>query len=54
MTALQLPDYIPMARVGSDLFELGGSTFLLVVDYFLRFVEISKLTSDYYIYLLKL
>ena len=44
MITSQLPDY-PWQKVGSDLFELGGSTFLLVVDYFSRFVEISKLTT---------
>ena len=44
MIASQLPDY-PWQKVGSDLFESGGSTFLLVVDYFSRFVEISKLTT---------
>ena len=32
-------------KIGSDLFELEGSTFLLVVNYFSRFVEISKLTT---------
>ena len=44
MIASQLPDY-PWQKVGSDLFESGGSTFLLVVDYFSRLVEISKMTT---------
>ena len=43
MIASQLPDY-PWQKVGPDLFELGGSTFLLVVHYFSR-LEISKLTT---------
>ena len=36
-----LPDY-PWQMVGSDLFELAGEHFLLVVDYF---SEIAKLAS---------
>ena len=35
----------PWQKVGSDLFELNGSPYLLVVDYLLAFVEISKLSS---------
>ena len=34
----------PWEKVGSDLFELNGSTYLLVVDYFSRFIEIRKLS----------
>ena len=34
-----------MAKVGSDLFELKGVHYLLVVDYFSRFVEVSKMCS---------
>ena len=43
MIKSQLPDY-PWQNVGSELFKLGASTFLLVVDYVSRFVETSKLT----------
>ena len=39
-----LPSH-PWERVASDLFEHKKSTYLLVVDYFSRFVEIEKLTS---------
>ena len=39
-----LPDY-PWQMVGSDLFEMSGEHYLLVVDYFSRFPEIAKLTS---------
>ena len=39
-----LPNH-PWEKVGSDLFELNGSTYLLVVDYFSRFIEIQKLSS---------
>ena len=36
---------IPMAKVGSDLFELKGVNYLLVVGYFSRFIEILKMLS---------
>ena len=39
-----LPSH-PWERVGSDLFELHGTTYLLVVDYFSRYIEIQKLSS---------
>ena len=39
-----LPNH-PWEKVGSDLFELNGSTYLLVVDYFSCFIEIQKLSS---------
>ena len=39
-----LPDY-PWQMVGSDLFELAGEHFLLVVDYFSRYPERAKLAS---------
>ena len=39
-----LPSY-PWEKVASDLFELNKTIYLLVVDYFSRFVEIQKLTS---------
>ena len=35
----------PWQRVGSDLFELHGATYLLVVDYLSAFVEIARLSS---------
>ena len=37
-----LPQY-PWQRVGSDLFVLDGTNYLLVVDYFSRFPEIVRL-----------
>ena len=39
-----LPDY-PFERVASDLFEINGVTYLLLVDYFSRYIEVNKLTS---------
>ena len=39
-----LPDY-PWQVVGSDLFELKGEQYLLIVDYFLRFPEVIKMTT---------
>ena len=35
----------PWEKVGSDLFELNGSTYLLILDYFSRFIKIQKLSS---------
>ena len=40
----ELPDY-PWQKVGTDLFHFKGATYLLVVDYFSRYPEITKLTS---------
>lgn len=39
-----LPNH-PWEKVGSDLFELNGATYLLVVDYFSRYIEVQKLSS---------
>lgn len=39
-----LPQH-PWERVGADLFELGGTTYLVLVDYFSRCPEVSKLSS---------
>ena len=39
-----LPKY-PWERVGVDLFEFLGSTYLVVVDYFSRYPEVSKLNA---------
>ena len=40
----KLPDH-PWERVASDLFEFKQSMYLLVVDYFSRFIEVKKLKS---------
>ena len=39
-----LPDY-PWQVVGSDLFELKGEQYLVIVDYFSRFPELIKMTT---------
>ena len=39
-----LPDY-PWQVVGSDLFELGGEQYLLVVDYYSHYPEVVRLQS---------
>ena len=46
MIASDLPLY-PWQKVGADLFERKGTKYLLVIDYFSRYVEIAKLTSTY-------
>lgn len=40
----ECPDH-PWQRVGTDLLELRGKTYLLAVDYFSRFIEIALLNK---------
>ena len=44
MLSSELPEY-PWQKLGSDLFELKGVHYLLVVDYYSRFIDISKMSS---------
>ena len=44
LQATPLPDY-PFQMVGTDLFELKGVHYLLTVDYFSRYPEVTKLVS---------
>lgn len=44
MIASKLPDY-PWQKIGTDLFQLKGVTYLLLVDYFSRYPEIHKLKT---------
>lgn len=44
MIPTDTPDY-PWQNVGTDLFQLKGDTYLLVVDYFSRYPEIKKIAS---------
>ena len=44
MNPSKLPDY-PWQKVATDLFELKGVTYFLVVDYFARFPEVAELTT---------
>ena len=39
-----LPNH-PWEKLATDLFELNGSTYIVLVDYYSRFVEVQKLTS---------
>ena len=41
---IPLPEY-PWQVIGSDLFEMKGSQYLLIVDYFSRFPEVVKLQA---------
>ena len=45
MISIPLPEY-PWQIVGSDLFHCKSDTYLLVVDYFSRYPEISNTTSQ--------
>jgi len=40
----KLPDY-PWQKIGTDLFQFRGVTYLVVADYFSRYLEIQKLST---------
>ena len=44
MLEMPLPDH-PWERVAADLFQLKGTNYIVVVDYFSRYVEVKSLTS---------
>ena len=44
MIITPLPNY-PWERIAADLFELKDSPYLLVADYYSRFIEVQKLTT---------
>lgn len=44
MIASELPQ-LPWQKVAIDLFEMKGQKYLLLVDYFSRFIEVARLTS---------
>ena len=44
MISSQLPQY-PWQRVATDLFVLKGTNYILVIDYFSRYLEVRKLSS---------
>ena len=52
MMTTPTPDY-PWQMVGTDLFDLNGTNYLLVTDYFSRYPEVIKLTSSAIITALK-
>ena len=35
----------PWQKVGTDLFEIGNETFIVVVDYYSNFIEVKKLSG---------
>ncbi len=46
MSPCYLPNcLIPIAESGSDLFELAGVTYLVVVHYYSRYPEVMKLST---------
>jgi hypothetical protein len=45
MVQLSLPISHPWEKVGADLFQLKESTYMVVVDYYSRYMEIQKLIS---------
>ena len=45
MIITQVPDY-PWQKVASDLFSFDGESYVLVGDYFSKFVEYTKLSHD--------
>ena len=44
MISSPLPSY-PWEKIGADLFELDKTSYLIVVDYFLQFPKVIRLTS---------
>ena len=44
LIASELPEY-PWQKIGTDLFQLNGKTYLVVVDYFSRYPEVRALNS---------
>ena len=45
MLSTRLPLY-PWERIATDLLELNGFTYLIVVDYYSRFIEVLTLTTS--------
>ena len=44
MISSPLPNY-PWEKVGTDLFELNGATYLLIIDCYSQYPEVIKLTT---------